>query len=139
MDEDKAVDSAQESAQILINMEGLIKNHVSSIDKLQEEAKKLGEMLNDIFDNDPTFKEHSDKAKEANKIKAGTKAEILKRPQAAELNTKIKSLKSQIKEQQESLSDYLQEYQRMSGVNEIEGEDGSVREIVYSARLVKRY
>lgn len=126
------------SADIIINMEGLIKSHISQIDKLSEEAKKLKEMLDDIFENDPTFNEHSEKAKEAAKLKQKTKGEILKRPQAADLNEKIKSLKSQIKENQSSLSDYLQEYARLSGVNEIEGEDGEVREIVYTAKLIKK-
>ncbi len=128
----------QTPTDILFNMEGLIKNHMSALDKLSEEQKKLKEMLDDIFNNDPTFKDHSDKAKEAAKVKQNTKAQILKQPQAKDLDDKIKSIKSQIKENQDSLSDYLQEYARLAGVNEIEGEDGEVREIVYTARLVKK-
>lgn len=127
-----------EAGQVLINMEAMIKSHLASIDKLQTEAKSLKGMLDDIFVNDPTFQDHDKKAKEAAKLKSQTKAEILKRPQPAELNNKVKSLKSEIKELQVALSDYLQEYARMSGVNEIEGEDGEVREIVYEARLVKK-
>ncbi len=124
--------------EILMNMEGLIKNYIASIDKLEDEAKKHKEMLDDIFENDTTFKQHSDEAKEAAQKKQKTKAEILKRPQAAELNEKIKSMKSQISEQQNSLSDYLQQYAQMAGVNEIEVEDGSIREIVYTAKLVRK-
>lgn len=129
---------AQESSEILINMASMIKSHISSIEKLQEDMKKHKEMLDDIFKNDPTYQEHSEKAKEAAKIKQNTKAQILKQPQAAELNEKVKSFKSQIKETQDALSDYLQEYARMAGVNEIEGEDGEVREIVYVAKLIKK-
>ncbi len=124
--------------EILINMEGMIKNHISAIDKLQEELKKHKEMLDDIFENNPTYKEHSEKSKETAKTLGTTKAQILKQPQAAELSEKVKTMKSELKENQDSLSDYLQEYARLSGVNEIEGEDGEVREIVYSARLVKK-
>lgn len=124
--------------QVLINMEGMIKSHVSSIDKLQTEAKSLKSMLDDIFTNDPTFQEHDKKAKEASRVRAQTRSEILKKPQAAELNNKVKSLKSEVKELQVALSDYLQEYARMSGVNEIEGEDGEIREIVYDAKLIKK-
>jgi len=43
-----------------------------------------------------------------------------------------------LKDLQNALSDYLREYQRLSGSNEIEGDDGEVREIVYVAKLVKR-
>ena len=123
---------------ILINMESMIKTHIASIDKLQIEAKKQKEMLDDIFNNDPTYKDHDEKVKEATKVKQWTRAQILKKPQAAELDQKVKELKSQLKENQASLSDYLQEYARLAGVNEIEGDDGEVREIIYTARLIKK-
>ncbi len=129
---------AVESGEVILNMESMIKSHMASLKTLNEELSKHKGILDDIFENDPTFREHSEKAKEAATVKANTRKEILKRPQAAELDTKVKSIKSQIKETQEALSDYLQEYARMSGVNEIEGDDGEVREIVYTARLVKR-
>lgn len=133
-----ATDSADSHSQVLINMEGMIKNYISSIDKLNQESKKLKEMLDDIFNNDPTYTKHAEAAKEAAKVKQNTKSQILKQPQAADLDAKIKEIKSQLKENQASLSDYLQEYARMAGVSEIEGEDGEVREIVYTAKLVKK-
>lgn len=138
IDGEVVADGEQNGGQILVNMEAMIKNYVAAIDKLNTEAKKLKEMLDDIFNNDPTFQQHSEAAKEAAKKKGQTKAEILKRPQAKELDDKIRTLKSEAKESQGALSDYLQEYQRMSGVDEIEGEDGEVRQIVYTAKLVKK-
>ncbi|MBI3486173.1 hypothetical protein HY025_04515 [Candidatus Daviesbacteria bacterium] len=125
-------------ADMLMNLESMIKSHISGLDKLKEELKQYKELLDDIFKNDPTYQEHSEQAKEASKIKANTKKEILKRPQAADLDNKIKSFRSQIKETQGALSDYLREFQRLSGVNEIEGEDGEVREIVYVATLRRK-
>ena len=133
-----ALEPGAPNSEILLNMESLIKGHISTIDKLTEESRKLKDMLDDIFANDETFQEHDKKAKEAAKIKSETKKQILKQPQAADLDKKIKELKSELKENQGSLSDYLQEYARMSGVNEIEGEDGEVREIVYTAKLIKK-
>lgn len=133
-----ALEPGAKNSEILINMESLIKGHVSTIDKLTVEAKKLKEMLDDIFNNDPTYQEHDKASKEATRVKQNTKAQILKQPQAADLNKKVKDLKGELKENQASLSDYLQEYARMSGVNEIEGDDGEMREIVYSAKLIKK-
>lgn len=133
-----ALEPGAPNSEILLNMESLIKGHMSTIDKLSEEARKLKEMLDDIFANDPTYQEHDKLAKEAAKVKQGTKQQILKQPQAADLDKKLKELKSELKENQGSLSDYLQEYARLSGVNEIEGDDGEVREIVYSAKLIKK-
>src|SRR5579884_996141 len=125
-------------AMVMMNLEAMIKSHISSIDRMQQELDKHSSMLKDIFENDPTYKKHSDAAKEATKIKSNTKAQILKQPQAADLNEKIKSFKSQIKEMQDALIDYVAEYQRMSGVNEIEGEDGEVREIIMIPKLIKK-
>ncbi len=132
-------DSASESgAAVVMNLEGLIKGHIANIDRMDEEYRKYKEMLDDIFANDTTFQQHLEAAKEATRIKTATKQQILKQPQPADLNLKIKSLKSQMAETEEALSDYLSEFQRLSGLNEIEGEDGEMRQIVYVAKLVKK-
>lgn len=126
------------SADVLLNMEGLIKSHISSIDRLQEQVEKHQSLLDNIFENDSTYKEHEKDAKEAARIKSATKQQILKQPQAADLFNKVKTFRSELKEHKASLSDYLREYQKMSGLTEIEGDDGETREIVYSAKLVKK-
>jgi len=125
-------------AELLGNLESSIKEHIASIDTSKTELKKLKEMLSDMFSNDSTYQEHDKAVKEASKIRTKTKLELLKQPAAAQLNNKIKELSSDLKDLQNALSDYLREYQRLSGSNEIEGDDGEVREIVYVARLVKR-
>ena len=125
-------------AELLGNLESSIKEHIVSIDTSKTELKKLKEMLSSMFTNDPTFQVHDKAVKEATKIRTTTKLELLKQPEAAQLNNKIKELSGDVKDLQNALSDYLREYQRLSGSNEIEGDDGEVREIVYVARLVKR-
>lgn len=125
-------------AELLGNLESSIKEHIVSIDTSKTELKKLKEMLSDMFANDPIYQEHDKAAKEAAKIRTKTKSELLKQPATAELHNKIKELSSELKDLQNALSDYLREYQRLSGSNEIEGDDGEVREIVYVAKLVKR-
>lgn len=123
---------------LLPKIEEMIKTHISQIDSLTGEATKFKEMLDDIFKNDETFGEHDKIAREAARIRTGTKTQINKRPDVADLISKMKDVKSQKTELQEGLSDYLREYQRLSGSNEIEGEDGEVRQIVYVAKLVKK-
>jgi predicted RNase H-like nuclease (RuvC/YqgF family) len=140
MDEDTNLQpqNGSDGAQILINLESMIKSHIASVERLSEELKKHKGMLNDIFENDSTYKQHSEAAKEAARIKSQTKQQILKAPQVADLANKVKSMQSQLKETREALSDYLREFQRMSGVNEIEDETGEVHEIRYVAKLVKK-
>ena len=125
-------------AVLLVKIEEMIKTHTAQIDELQEEITKHRDMVNDIFANDETFQEHDKVAKEAARIRTNTKKEITKRPDVADLANKLKSLKSEQSELKGGLSDYLREYQRLSGSNEIEGEDGEIREIVFVAKLVKR-
>jgi len=134
-DTKKATD---DGAEIILNLENLIKSHITNIDKLKIEQKKQKEMLEDIFLNDPTYKQHLDKAKEAAKVKAVTRAQIMKRSDVYQLSEKIKDVHLQLKDLEVGMSDYLREYARLSGTNEIQGEDGEVREIVYVAKLVKK-
>ncbi len=140
-DQDPTVSASPDEANdasLLPKIEEMIKTHISQIDTLSEEATKFKEMIDDIFKNDETFQEHDKIAKEAARIRTGTKNEINKRPDVADLVSKMKEVKSQKNEHQEGLSDYLREYQRLSGSNEIEGDDGEIREIVYVAKLVKK-
>lgn len=130
--------SVEDNSTIITSLDELIKNHINSIDRLQEEQKKLRETLADGFNNDAEFKQLSDKVKEANKEKSVKRAQIMEQSGVIEIANKLKSLNAEVKEKQTSLSDYLLEYQRMTGVNQIEGSDGEVREIIHIAKLVKR-
>ena len=139
MDDNLTSDSSKASnTNVLINLEAMIKSHIASISKMEEEYDESRSMLNDIFTNDPTFKAHDEAAKEASRIKSATKQQILKQPQAADLNQKVQNMRNELKDLKAALSDYLGEFQRMSGLSEIEGDDGEVREIIYVAKLVKK-
>lgn len=125
-------------AVLLVKIEEMIKTHISQIDKLTEDISKHKGIVDDIFTNNETYQQHDKAAKDAAQIKSKTKAEIMKMPSVADMTNKLKTLKSEKVELSEGLSDYLREYQRLSGSNEIEGEDGQVRQIVYKASLVKK-
>jgi hypothetical protein len=126
------------AAQVLLDLETLIKTHIANIDKGKAELKKQREMLASVLENDETYRTHNEEAKKAAKTKAQTKYQIMQLSQNKQLADKVRTIASEIKEQDGALSDYLREYQRMSGANEIETDDGVVREIVYIAKLVKK-
>jgi len=133
-----ADESTSQDASVMLNLEQMIKNHLTQIDKTKENLKKHQEMLDDIFLNDPTYQEHDKKAKEAARIKNATKSEVLKRTDVADLNAKVREMKITVKEAQGALTEYVREYQRLSGVNEITDEKGNVLEIVYTVKLVRK-
>src|SRR3989344_6296502 len=128
-DSDPDSTASKDDAKLLLRLEEMIKNNRKIIESSRTELKEQRQMLKDTFENDALYMEHNEEVKKATKVRSATKAEILKKADVATLNEKVKSLQSQIRESTEALSDYLREYQRVSGLTTIEGEDGEVLEI----------
>lgn len=127
-----------DQVEVLLSLEEMIKNNIASLDSLRTEVKKQREMFDDVFVNDETFRTNSEKAKEANKAKNTTRQQILSQPAVSAIQSKLKSMRTDIKERQAALSDYLQEYQRMTGATEIEGKDGELRDIINNSKVIKQ-
>lgn len=130
--------TGKDQALLVRRLEEMVRNHISSIDKIKKELSEQREMLKATFENDSTYLEHAEEAKKAAKVKTDTRQEILKRPQIAQIADKVKTLSQELRELNSALSDYLSEFQRASGLNEIEGEDGEIREIVFVAKLAPK-
>jgi hypothetical protein len=141
---DKPNDPADQTAapvndtSVITDLESLIKSHITGIDNRKNELKKLREMVNDALLNDKTYQEQDKTAKEAAKIKNATKSQILKAPTNQSIVAKTHEMAAEVKEMDEALSEYLREYQRISGSNEIETDNGDVREIIYIAKLIRK-
>ena len=135
---DADVVTSDSGTQVLLDLEQLIKTNIANIDRGKAELKKQREMLTSALENDETYRLHNEEAKKAAKIKALTKYQIMQQPTNKALAEKVKSIAAELKDANAAISDYLREYQRLSGSNEIETDDGEVREIVYTAKLVKR-
>jgi uncharacterized coiled-coil DUF342 family protein len=121
----------------LFTIENLIKTHVNHIETVKIELHKHAEMMTDVLNNDAGYKKVAEEIKELNKKKTEAKQNVLKSPANASLNQKIKDMKQELKELNNALSNYLQQYQKLADTDQIESEDGEVRQIVYHARLVK--
>jgi hypothetical protein len=126
------------AATILLELERTIKNTIADSDRKKADLKKQREMMESALLNDETYRTHTEEAKKAAAVKGKTKLQILQLPENRQLSEKVKELATEIREMNTALSDYLREYQRMSGSTEIETDDGVVREIVYIAKLVKK-
>ena len=126
------------NATVLLSLEEMIKTNIASIDKLTMELREKRHMFTDTIQNDATYKEQEEQAKEANVKKMATRQQILKQPAVMQLGENIKTMSADIREKRAALSDYLLEYQRMTGAVTIEDLDGNIREIVNDAKAVKR-
>lgn len=122
----------------MIELATLINRYVADMEKLRDSLKMQNGMFNDSFANDKEYSDMNQKVKELNRIKNGIKQRILKTPAMEAVVAKIEELKTELKDAQEMLSGYLEEYQRVSGTNIVEGENGEIREIVPVYKLVKR-
>ena len=132
-----SINSGQASSPqaVSLSLENLIRGHLSTLTRLKTEISEHMDTLNNILENDPTYNLHSEEAKKATKVKTATKAEIMKRPEVLQVANKIKSARQEYKDQQTTLSELLAEYQRTTGLDSIETEDGKVKKIVMTARL----
>lgn len=122
----------------LLNIESLIKSHDAHLDSLTKELRTQKEMLDAILDNDEEYRTSATEASKYTKLKTVAKQKVLKRQECVTLVDKIKDYQAQIKELKVALSDYLSQYVTLSGINQIEGSDGVLRTIVYTAKLVKK-
>lgn len=126
------------TAKNLLNIESLVNSHDQRLDTLSKELKTHKEMLNGILDNNEEYKNAATEASKYSKLKTIAKQKVLKSSEALTLVEKIKDSQAQVKELKVALSDYLAQYVTLSGSNQIEGLDGVLRTIVYTAKLVKK-
>lgn len=122
----------------ILSIENLIKSHDQRLDVLSKELRTHKEMLDGILDNDEEYRTSATEASKYTKLKTVAKQKVLKRSESVALVEKIKDNQAQIKELRVALSDYLAQYVTLSGLNQIEGSDGVLRTIVYTAKLVKK-
>lgn len=120
----------------LLSLEELIKNHIDAIDSLRDEVKKLKEMFEDSFKNNPTYREHDERLEKASKDRNSVRQEIAKQPSVAEIAQKLKDLRFDLSEQIKTLSDLLQDYHKQTGATQIETKNGRIMDIVSIAKLV---
>jgi len=137
-DAEIVTDTAVTPVDDLKNIENLINANIQKIDKLHEDIKPVAEMIESLLDADLEYAELDQKANEAAKERSIKKKELTNTTNGRELNEKLRSLRSELKEAREALSTYLQEYQKRTGFNEYEAPDGELRQIVYTVRLVKK-
>lgn len=125
-------------ADTILNLTNMINTSLGTIEKVKEEKAKLSEMLKSLLDNDPSYLEASEQAKTAGKAKGQARKQVMRMPQASDLDSKVKELGKHLKDINTQMSMYLADYARLSGLSTFEDPSGEVREIVYVAKLVKK-
>lgn len=123
---------------ILLNLEAMIKSYITQLETKREELKKYKEMMSAVLANDATFVEEQRNVKEAQKKLKNIRSKLMQQPEVMETSQVLKDTTTEVKEMDVALSDYLREYQRLSGSTEIVTDNGQVHEITYIAKLIKK-
>lgn len=130
--------AASKDSLSMLQIESIIKRYLTDIQKLQERYKEKKSMFDDSFNNDANYKTLADKAKEATRLKTAAKQQLMKSPAIEQLAQEVKDMKEEMADLEQSVSDYLQEYQRVSGSNQLETDDGQILEIVQVTKVVRK-
>lgn len=117
-------------------MEQMILKRLKILDDLTAEMNSLKENLEDLLDNDPLYQEMQEKSEEVNEEKKAIKSRMMSNTTYTRLQEEIKDKRQDIKENKEALSVELVEHYRQNGTLEIKDENGNVKRMKFSVRLV---
>lgn len=135
---DKVKDMPDENqAQNLLNIESLINSATVRLDEITKQLHEQKGMIDALLESNTEYQEIEKEAKKQAKLKTSAKQNVLNDPGAKSTIDKLKENQTQAKELKIALSDYLAQYVALSGTNQIEGPDGVIRQIIYTAKLVK--
>ena len=127
----------ENQAQNILNIESLINTATVRLDEISKQLQEQKSMIDALLENNAEYQEIEKEAKKQAKLKTSAKQNVLSAPEAKSTIDKLKENQTQAKELKIALSDYLAQYVALSGTNQIEGPDGVVRQIIYTAKLVK--
>lgn len=131
-------DSTNSATMSVLDLTTLINDYDKTMGELKEQLREQKQMVKDALEGDHEYHEISEKVKELNRQKTAIKQKILKTPAVETVMAKVRDMQTELKDMEDKLSGYLQEYQRVAGTNVIEGTDGELRQIVPVYRLVKK-
>jgi len=132
---DAEVSQAEEFGETLNSLQNIIQRYSEQQDQVSSKLRDLREMMKSLFDNDAELQELSEQAKAAQQDSKARKQRIKETPESVELQMKMKELKEEQGEIQDTLNNHLLRYYQLTGSQVIEEPDGSEREFKIQARL----
>lgn len=125
-------------AKKIINLENLIKGYLTDIANLRDKLRAQREMMKSTIEGDRDFSEAAAKTAELKKKETELKQKLVKVEAVVATKMKVEQLMTELKNVQQSLSDYLNEYANLTQSTEFIGPEGELHQIVRTAKLVKK-
>ena len=118
------------------SLESAIQEVVDELVSLRKQLKDKKERLKNALDNSEEYRQACDDLKEVQKRRNSVKKELLKsNPELIEVAKSVKSLQHTVRGEQLSLSDYLLGFEKTTGLDHIQGKDGTLLHIKRSATI----
>jgi len=117
----------------------MIKNRLKIISDLNQEINRAKVLYEETLEENPSYQETQEQEEEIKETKKKIKQKkevVLENPQLKEIGKELKELRQELKENKEVLSQQLADYYKESGSLEITDEDGNVKRIKFTAKLV---
>lgn len=125
-------------ADVILSMEEMIGSAVQRIGTLKDDIKAKRDNLNSALLADSSYADAESAIKEQQQIKKTAKERIMAVPSVSRMADELKALQADKKELNSSLSDYLLEYNRMTGATQL-AFFGSEEYLIVKSAKVKKY
>lgn len=119
------------------SLKNLILDKMETLKDLDKQIKEADEVISDALQDNPAYQQADEKTKEAAKSRSQVRAQVMDTTEMKNYAGKRKSLKAQKTEAKAELSDYLIEYERLSGASVIQTLSGEQLEIFKTATVAK--
>lgn len=116
----------------------LIKKRLKIISDLENEVRDASAVLRETLEENDTYQEIQEQEKELKQTVKEQKTQVLEKPEIKSIKENLKELREELKENRKVLSHELAEYFRQSGSLEIEDNEGNVKRLEFSVKLLSQ-
>ena len=121
-----------------LDLEAMIIRYLDEYEKTKSQYRTQKDMYDSAFENDAEYMQKSKEADELKKGVAAIKQRIVKDPSVIEASNRMKGLKDDMKDIQDAISRYAEQYVTVAQTTELMREDGEVLQIIKNFKLVKQ-
>lgn len=116
--------------------QAIINRQAERLDTLKETVKQINDSLRSILENDQELGQVEDELKQATKKLKERKIQLTQSPESVQFKYKLKEVKEQIKELEESLNNHLLNYYQLTGTRVFDTDSGEQREFRVIAKIM---
>lgn len=135
---DPATDDQPTAVQNAIQIDELVRKYMREVAEVKEKLREEKSAFRDTFANDEEYKKLQDEINVITKKRKVVEEKISKISAVAEAKVKVQSLQDDLKNAQDMLNSYLEQYVTTYNQRTIEGFNGKMQEIIPVYKLVQQ-